>query len=523
MRYGFIGCGNMGGAVARAVCRGVGPENVVLANRTPAKAEALAEALGCRAATNDVVAQDCDVIFLGVKPQMMADMLAGIAPILAKRSGRFVLVTMAAGLSMARVREMAGGAYPIIRIMPNTPVSLGAGMIQYCADGVSDDQMFAFLGAMAPAGRLDAIPENLIDAACCVSGCGPAWVYQFIEALADGGVAAGLPRAKAQEYAAQTLLGSARMVLESGSHPGVLKDAVCSPGGSTIQGVRVLEEHAFRGAVTDAVLAAYDKTKEMGEKLMRIVVKIGTSTLAHPGGRLNIRHTEALVKVWSDIKNAGHELIIVSSGATGLGVGKLQISRPKDMVTKQAAAAVGQCELMYTYDKLFAEYSHTVAQLLVTWEDFDHPHRLNNLQNTLERLIQLGAVPVINENDPISTEEYSLGDNDRLGALIAKYTHADLLVLLSDIDGLYTADPHTHPEATLIHRVESVTPEIEQLGGGSNSGLGTGGMSAKLTAAKIATGAGVDMVIANGANANVLYDIVDGKDVGTRFVGKNNK
>ena len=164
---------------------------------------------------------------------------------------------------------------------------------------------------------------------------------------------------------------------------------------------------------------------------MRIVVKIGTSTLAHPGGRLNIRHTEALVKVWSDIKNAGHELIIVSSGATGLGVGKLQISRPKDMVTKQAAAAVGQCELMYTYDKLFAEYSHTVAQLLVTWEDFDHPHRLNNLQNTLERLIQLGAVPVINENDPISTEEYSLGDNDRLGALIAKYTHADLLGLLS--------------------------------------------------------------------------------------------
>ena len=221
---------------------------------------------------------------------------------------------------------------------------------------------------------------------------------------------------------------------------------------------------------------------------MRIVVKIGTSTLAHPGGRLNIRHTEALVKVWSDIKNAGHELIIVSSGATGLGVGKLQISRPKDMVTKQAAAAVGQCELMYTYDKLFAEYSHTVAQLLVTWEDFDHPHRLNNLQNTLERLIQLGAVPVINENDPISTEEYSLGDNDRLGALIAKYTH--------------------------------VTPEIEQLGGGSNSGLGTGGMSAKLTAAKIATGAGVDMVIANGANANVLYDIVDGVTVGTLFLAK---
>ena len=166
---------------------------------------------------------------------------------------------------------------------------------------------------------------------------------------------------------------------------------------------------------------------------MRIVVKIGTSTLAHPGGRLNIRHTEALVKVWSDIKNAGHELIIVSSGATGLGVGKLQISRPKDMVTKQAAAAVGQCELMYTYDKLFAEYSHTVAQLLVTWEDFDHPHRLNNLQNTLERLLQLHAIPIINENDPVACEEYSLGDNDTLGAIVAVHLKADLLVLLTDM------------------------------------------------------------------------------------------
>ena len=252
---------------------------------------------------------------------------------------------------------------------------------------------------------------------------------------------------------------------------------------------------------------------------MRIVVKIGTSTLAHPGGRLNIRHTEALVKVWSDIKYAGHELIIVSSGATGLGVGKLQISRPKDMVTKQAAAAVGQCELMYTYDKLFAEYSHTVAQLLVTWEDFDHPHRLNNLQNTLERLIHLGAVPVINENDPISTEEYSLGDNDRLGALIAKYTHADLLVLLSDIDGLYTANPHTHPDAALIPLVEEITPEVMALADGAGSALGTGGMATKLRAARMVTGSGADMVIANGAHPELLYDIAAGKPIGTRFAG----
>ena len=253
---------------------------------------------------------------------------------------------------------------------------------------------------------------------------------------------------------------------------------------------------------------------------MRIVVKIGTSTLAHPGGRLNIRHTEALVKVWSDIKNAGHELIIVSSGATGLGVGKLQISRPKDMVTKQAAAAVGQCELMYTYDRLFGQYNHTVAQMLLTWEDFDHENRLRNLQNTLERLLQLHTIPIINENDTIATAEIKVGDNDTLGAIVACSIHADLLVLLSDIEGLYTADPRKDPEARLIPVVEKVTPEIEGLAGGAGSGLGTGGMATKLRAAKMVTAAGCDMIITNGERPQVLYDVADGKAVGTRFLGK---
>ena len=258
---------------------------------------------------------------------------------------------------------------------------------------------------------------------------------------------------------------------------------------------------------------------------MRIVVKVGTSTLAYPTGRLNIRHAEELVKVLSDLKNEGHEVILVSSGAIGMGVGKLSLpARPGDMATKQACAAVGQCELMYTYDRLFTAYNHNVAQILLTGVDVEHTERRVNIQNTLTRLLELGALPIINENDSVATDEItSIGDNDTLAAIVACCCKADLLVLLSDIDGLYTADPHTHPEATLIHRVESVTPEIEQLGGGSNSGLGTGGMSAKLTAAKIATGAGVDMVIANGANANVLYDIVDGKDVGTRFLGRKQK
>ena len=251
---------------------------------------------------------------------------------------------------------------------------------------------------------------------------------------------------------------------------------------------------------------------------MRIVVKVGTSTLAHATGQLNIRHVQTLVRVLSDLKNAGHQLILVSSGAIGMGVGKLLLpGRPSDMATKQAAAAVGQCELMYTYDKLFGEYNHTVAQLLVTGEDIQDEKRHKNFETTLNRLLELGALPIINENDTIATQEIEIGDNDTLGAVVAVSVGADLLVLLTDINGLYTADPHTHPDAQLIPRVDVLTPEILALAGGAGTKLGTGGMATKLRAAQLAGDAGVEMVIANGANPEVLYDIVDGKPVGTRF------
>ena len=254
---------------------------------------------------------------------------------------------------------------------------------------------------------------------------------------------------------------------------------------------------------------------------MRIVVKVGTSTLAHATGRLNIRHVEELVKVLSDLKNAGHQIILVSSGAIGMGVGKLNLpGKPSDMPTKQAAAAVGQCELMYTYDKLFLQYSHTVAQVLLTGEDVDHPERRENFENTMERLLELGALPIINENDTIATAEIKVGDNDTLGAIVACCVRADLLVLLSDIEGLYTADPRKDPAATLIPVVEEVTPDIEALAGGVGSSLGTGGMATKLRAAKMVTAQGCDMVITNGERPDRLYDIAQGKAVGTRFLAK---
>ncbi len=251
---------------------------------------------------------------------------------------------------------------------------------------------------------------------------------------------------------------------------------------------------------------------------MRIVIKIGTSTLAHGTGHLNIRRVELLCKIMSDIKNAGHELILVSSGAIGMGVGKLGLrSRPTDIPGKQAAAAVGQCELMYIYDKLFGDYHHIVAQLLITGEDIADEKRRFNFRNTLTRLLELGALPILNENDTVATEELGIGDNDTLAAIVARTVEADMLILLSDIDGLYTADPRTNPAAALLHRVEELTPEILALGGVSGTSLGTGGMATKLHAAEICMACGCEMVIANGADPGNLYRILDGEAVGTTF------
>lgn len=264
--FGFIGVGNMGGALAKAAAKTLAPNQILVSSQTKEKAAAVAAELGCDAGDNAVVAANCNYIFLGVKPQGMAAMLADIAPVLAARTDRFVLVTMAAGLTIDQIQFMAGSDYPVIRMMPNTPASIGAGMILYThSDNVTEEEALQFTAGLAAAGRLDALPEPLIDAGSAVSGCGPAFVYLFIEALADGGVECGLPRAKALEYAAQTVCGAARMVLESGQHPGALKDAVCSPGGTTIAGVYALEQGAFRADSMNAVCAAYEKSKQFSK------------------------------------------------------------------------------------------------------------------------------------------------------------------------------------------------------------------------------------------------------------------
>jgi len=263
----------------------------------------------------------------------------------------------------------------------------------------------------------------------------------------------------------------------------------------------------------------------MKHNKQRIVVKVGTSTLTHESGDLDLRSMEHLVRTLSDLAGMGHEIILVSSGAIAVGTAKMGLpERPKELRMKQAAAAVGQCQMMHIYDKFFSEYNHTVAQILLTGDDIAEEDRAEHLQSTFSALLETGIIPIVNENDSVSSAEIEtghhkvLGDNDTLSALVAGLCKADLLVLLSDIDGLYDADPKTHPEAKLLHRVTELTPEVMEMAGGAGSWRGTGGMATKLSAASVAMAAGCDMVITNGARTEDLYGIVEGKDIGTRFI-----
>lgn len=259
------------------------------------------------------------------------------------------------------------------------------------------------------------------------------------------------------------------------------------------------------------------------DKAKRVVIKVGTSTLTYPSGKLNIREISKLVRVLSDFKNSGREIVLVTSGAIGVGTARLKLEeRPKETRMKQAAAAIGQCELMYIYDKLFMEYGHVTAQILMTRIITDRDNTRENLINTFDTLLSLGAVPIVNENDSVAVEEIecediAFGGNDTLSAIVATLVKADALVLLSDIEGLYDSDPHKNPDAKLIPCVDKIDEHLRSVAGGAGSELGTGGMATKLDAAKTAMGAGIDMVIMNGAQPEKLYDLFDGKSVGTLF------
>ncbi|HHV51508.1 MAG TPA: glutamate 5-kinase [Candidatus Avimonas sp.] len=251
----------------------------------------------------------------------------------------------------------------------------------------------------------------------------------------------------------------------------------------------------------------------------RVVFKVGTSTLTYPNGNLNIRRMESLVSVLSDIKNSGREIILVTSGAIGVGTSHLGLKeRPKDIGGKQAAAAVGQCELMYIYDKYFSEYGHVTAQLLLTRDVVENEQRKNNVINTINKLLEFGAVPIVNENDTVSVEEIEFGDNDTLSAVVAVLSRAESLIILTDTNGLYTSDPRKNAGAKLIPVVETIDDKLREAASGAGTKMGTGGMITKLRAAEIATKAGIPTVVMNGSDPRRLYDLFDGKPIGTLFI-----
>ncbi len=257
----------------------------------------------------------------------------------------------------------------------------------------------------------------------------------------------------------------------------------------------------------------------------RIVVKVGTSTLTYENGKINLRRVDKLCKVLSDLRNFGHDVVLVSSGAIGVGVGKLGLpKRPDSTREKQALAAVGQCELMFMYDKLFSEYNNTVAQVLLTKFSVDSDHQKENVINTFNTLLDMGIIPIVNENDTVAIDELegnNFGDNDMLSAIVAKLISSDLLIILTDIDGLYTDNPRTNKDAKHIDVVECITDEIMQMAHGSGSNRGTGGMATKLTAAKHVTKAHIDCVVLNGDDPEILYDVIENtKQVGTLFKGQ---
>lgn len=251
-----------------------------------------------------------------------------------------------------------------------------------------------------------------------------------------------------------------------------------------------------------------------------VVVKIGTSSLTYPNGKMNYRRIEKLVMVLSDLKNQGKHVVLVSSGAIGVGVAKLNLpERPTTVKEKQATAAVGQCQLMAIYDKFFAQYGQDVAQILITKYIIDNEHSRKNAINTFSVLLEMGVIPIVNENDVISTEEIEFGDNDTLSAYVARLVGADLLIILTDIDGYYSDNPKVNPNAKLISNIYEITDELKEKAGGAGSSQGTGGMITKLIAAEIAQQDNISTVIAQGDNPEIIYRIIDGEEVGTAFYG----
>ncbi len=530
--------------MAEALMRGliqtgvVEPGKIVLVNReNQARIEKLVQTWGVAAINKDQLVDRADILLLAVKPKDVAAVMAELGPKLKQEQ---ILISVAAGIPTAFLESFCASAVQVIRAMPNTSCTVQASATAISKGRFAQEQSLHLAANLfAAVGSVEVVDEDKQNLITGLSGSGPAYVYYLVEALEQAGAELGLPSHSALQLATQTVYGAAKMLVQTGEKAMDLRAKVSSPGGTTLAGLKAMSEYGFSQAIFAGVKAATTRAKEIGLEftgvaavdlpkrdnpfsrrgVKRIVIKVGSSTLNHDNGGLCHASLVKLVAEIARLKETGLEVVVVTSGAVAAGMGILGLkTRPRRVKDKQAAAAVGQGYLIQRYNEELARFGLTGAQVLLTRADLAEQDRYKNARNTLETLLQNGVIPIVNENDTVAIEELCFGDNDRLSAMVAGLVDSQLLVIFSDVDGLYTGDPHHNPAARLVPTVTEITREIECLAFDDSSRIGTGGMGSKLCAAKIVNSFGIGMLILNGGKPEQLWEFLSGSPRGTYFL-----
>ncbi|MDP2856527.1 MAG: glutamate 5-kinase [Bacillota bacterium] len=524
---GFIGAGNMASAVIRNVVAGGvidGSQIMVVNKKNQERLKHLQETYGVRPASGiQEIVEKCSIIVLATKPFQVEEALQQVA-------GKFrdgqLLVSVAAGVPIHYLQMLAGPGAAVIRAMPNTPVQVGEGAVVFAAaEGVSEEAKARAGNLFAHAGRVFWTDENQMDVVTAISGSGPAYFYLLADQLAEAGLKLGLEQHLARELARQTLVGAGELLKSTNAGAEELLGQVVTPGGTTAAALSVFEARRLGEVVAEAISSAARRSGEMSsvsERLemrasRKMVVKIGSSTVVGQDGKFNDTVMRHFAHQVAQLVKEGRQVVIVSSGAIACGRNMVPRELTASLTDKQVLAAMGQPLLMRYYESIFKAHGINVAQILLTREDFSDPRRGDLCRNTLTTLLSRGMVPIVNENDTVAIDEIVLGDNDTLSAEVATLVSADLLVLLTDTDGLYTGDPKTSSLATVIGHVGRFTPSVDAVAGPSGSEVGTGGMATKVRAASLAASHGIPTVIANGGTEDVLQAILQGRQVGTFF------
>lgn len=539
-RIGFIGAGNMASSLIRGTISVgiVRPEDIVAINKVNReRLDGLVREHGIRAAGSlKELVEQCGTLVLAVKPDQVPEVLDDLsripiaasgqenAPELSK--GHRLLISVAAGVPLSYFETALGERFSVVRSMPNIPSQVGEGVTALCAGpSVGTAERLLAERILGAVGKVFWVNEDQLDVVTALSGSGPAYFFRFAEDMAAAGAKMGLDSELAEQLARHTLAGAGHLVKSTTLSLRELVRKVTSPHGTTAAALSVFQGKRLDLVVEEAMARAAARSREMAQtperhiltKAQRVIVKVGSSTVADSSGRLNATVLKELVRQIAALKALGREVILVSSGAVAAGRGKMQAQGKESVTERQVLSAVGQAILMQTYESLFAEHGMTVAQVLLTKDDFTIPKRSEICKNTLSELCRRGIVPIINENDAVSFDEIKLGDNDTLSARVAVLVSAGALILLTDTDGLFSADPRLDPGATLLRTVEKISPEVSAMAMPTSDLRGTGGMVTKLWAANLATENGIPTVIANGSTPDVLLSVVAGKEIGTFF------